>query len=298
MEPQLQTTGPSEDARLQSTYARCSACHQHAALLAWAGGFSSFTLGRPFSKRVPILDVVSVETAVTTYEASLIPVGSVVDLPSVTRSAMVSWATAPVVERGHRLMVTLLKWLRLYVRRTAFSRASSASNRLLSPSFTSTPGAGHITIDDEPGVSVAFACLDSATTPSGVTCTQDASTAVPPQPDSVDVAAAILPQRLLFNPPVGNPHDYETDRIIDQLNQRHEHELSRLGDEHLSHLQVPMRDNTHDAALRDLRAQVNGFDAQPLCAGGSAWGPPPLCALRRGLKDIPTAYLGSMEGPY
>ena len=94
--------------------------------------------------------------------------------------------------------------------------------------------------------------------------------ALPPQPDPVDLTAAVLPQRLLFDVPVGNPLDYETDRVIDQLNQQHERELSRLRDEHQSQLQLlkahhdatlQMRDNTHDSALRDLRAGVNGFDA-------------------------------------
>ena len=131
---------------------------------------------------------------------------------------MVSWATAPVLailERGHRPMVTLSKWPWLYVLGTAFSPVSSTSNNLLSPSFTSTPSAEPIAIDDEPAVSAALPCLNFATTPADVTCTQDAAAALPPQPDPVDVAAAILPQRLLFDPPTGNPPDYETDRIID-----------------------------------------------------------------------------------
>ena len=50
-------------------------------------------------------------------------------------------------------------------------------------------------------------CLDFVTTPTDVTCTQDASIAPPPQPDFVDLAAAILPQRLLFDLPAGNPPD-------------------------------------------------------------------------------------------
>ena len=87
------------------------------------GVFSNFTLGAPFSKRAPILDIVSVEIAAAAYEASLIPIGSVADLRSITGEAMVSWATAPVLailERGHQHIVTLLKWLRLYVPGTAF----------------------------------------------------------------------------------------------------------------------------------------------------------------------------------
>ena len=43
----------------------------HCALLACAGSISSFTLGAPFSKRAPILDIVSVETAAEAYEASM-----------------------------------------------------------------------------------------------------------------------------------------------------------------------------------------------------------------------------------
>ena len=245
----------------------------HCALLAWAGSFSSFTLGAPFSKRAPILDVVSVETVAAAYEASLIPVGSVASLRSITGDAMVSWATAPVLailERGNRPMVTLSQGLRLYVPSTAFSPASSTSNSLLTPRFTSTPSAEPIAIDDEPAVSAALPCLNFATTPADVTCTQDAAVALPLQPDPMDLAAAILPQRLLFDPPVGNPPDYETDRIIDQLSQQHERELSRLRDEHQSQLQVlkahhdatlQMRDITHHSALCDLRARVNGFDA-------------------------------------
>ena len=96
----------------------------HCALLAWAGSFSSFTLGAPFSKRARILDIVSVETAAATYKASLIPICSVADLWSVTRDTMISWATAPVpavLDRGHQPMVTLSKWLQLYVPGTAFS---------------------------------------------------------------------------------------------------------------------------------------------------------------------------------
>ena len=85
----------------------------------------------------------------------------------------------------------------------------------------------------------------------------------------MDLAAAILPERLLFDPPAGN--DYETDHIIDHLSQQHERELSRLWDEHQSQLQVlkvhqdatlQVRDNTHDSALRDLRARVHRFDTQ------------------------------------
>ena len=87
----------------------------------------------------------------------------------------------------------------------------------------------------------------------------------------MDLAAAILPQRLLFDPPAGNLPNYPTDRIIDQLKQQHEGELTRLRDEHQSQLQLlkadhdaalQMRDSTHDAALHDLRTRVNGFDAQ------------------------------------
>ena len=194
----------------------------------------------------------------------MIPVGSVANLRSVTGNAMVSWATAPVLavlEHGHRPMVTLSKWLQLYAPGIAFSPALSASNSLLSPSFTSAPGVEHITIEDERAVSAALPCLDFATTPTYVTCTRDASTALPPQPDSVDLAATILPQRRIDR----------INRIIDQLHQQHEREMSRLEDEHQSQLQVlkahhdtarQMRDNTHNDALRDLRTRVTGFDAQ------------------------------------
>ena len=187
---------------------------------------------------------------------------------------MVSWATEPVLavlERGHRPMIMLSKWLRLYVPGTPFLPASDASHSLLSPSFTSMPGVEHITIEDEPVASTALPCLDFATTPTDVTCTQDASTAPPLQPDSVDLTAAILPQRLLFALQARNPPDYETDSIIDQLSQQHERELSRLRGEHQSQLQalkahhdatLQMRDNSHDATLRDLRTRVNNFDAQ------------------------------------
>ena len=122
----------------------------HCALLAWAGSFSSFTLGGPFSKRAPILDIVSVETAAAAYKASLIPIGSVADLRSVTAPVLA------VLERGHQPMVTLSEWLRLYVPSTAFSPASGAFNSLLSPSFTSAPGAEHITVDDERDVPAAL----------------------------------------------------------------------------------------------------------------------------------------------
>ena len=75
---------------------------------------------------------------------------------------MISWATAPVLavmEHGHQPMVTLSKWLRLYVPDTAFLRASSASNSLLSPSFTSTPSAKRVTVDDEPAVPATLPCF-------------------------------------------------------------------------------------------------------------------------------------------
>ena len=52
----------------------------HCALLAWAGSFSSFTLGAPFSNRARILCIVSVETAAAAYEASLTLAGSVGDV--------------------------------------------------------------------------------------------------------------------------------------------------------------------------------------------------------------------------
>ena len=160
---------------------------------------------------------------------------------------------------------------------TTFSPASSASNNLLSPSFTSTPGTEHITIEDDPAASPALPCLDFATTPTNVTYSQVASTALPPQPNLMHLAAAILPQRLLFDVMAGYPSNYETNRIIDQFNQQHEREMSRLRDEHQSQLQVlkahhdaalEMRNNTHDAALPDLRTRVTGFDAQlqDLCA--------------------------------
>ena len=75
----------------------------HCALLAWAGSFSSFTLGAPFSKRAPLLDVASADTVAAAYEESLIPVGSVADLRSITGDAMVSWATtAQPGNRGTR----------------------------------------------------------------------------------------------------------------------------------------------------------------------------------------------------
>ena len=125
-------------------------------------------------------------------------------------------------------MVPLSKRLRLYVPSAAFSPASDAFHSLLSPSFTSMPCTEHITIDDEPVAFAAVPCLDFATISTDVTSTQDASTAPPLQPDFVDLAAAILPERLVFDPQAGNPPDYETDCIIHHLNQRHEYELSRL----------------------------------------------------------------------
>ena len=115
---------------------------------------------------------------------------------------MVSWATAPVLailERGHSPMVTVSKWLWLYVPGTEFSSASSTSNSLLWPSFTSMPSAEHIAIDDEPAVPAALPCLNFAAAANDVTCTQDAAVALPPQSDPVDLTAAILPQRLLFD---------------------------------------------------------------------------------------------------
>ena len=122
----------------------------------------------------------------------------------------------------------------------------------------------------------ALPCLDFTTTPADVTCTQDASATPPPQPNSVDLAAAILPQCLLFDPPAGNPRDYETNRIIDQLTQQHEREASRLRDEHHSQQQalrrhhdapLQMRDNAYDATLRDLRTRVNGLKfSSRICA--------------------------------
>ena len=44
-----------------------------------------------------MLDIISVETAAAAYEASLIPVGSVADVRSITGDAMVSWATASIL---------------------------------------------------------------------------------------------------------------------------------------------------------------------------------------------------------
>ena len=189
----------------------------HCALLAWAWSFSSFTLGAPFSKRAPILDIFSVETAAAAYEASLKPIGSVADLRSITGDGMVLWATAPVlalVEPGHKRMVTLSKWLRLYVPGTTFSPASSSSTSLLSPSFTSTPSAEPIAVDNEPAVSAALPCSNFPTASLDGTCTQDAAAAPPPQPD---LATIILPQCLLFHPPTSTPPDYETNGIIDHL---------------------------------------------------------------------------------
>ena len=198
------------------------------------------------------------KTAAAVYEASRIPVGSVADLRSVTGVAMVSWATTPILailERGHRPMVTLSKWLRLYVPGTALSPASSTSNSLLLPSFTSTPSAEPIAMDDEPAVSAALPCLNFATV---LNFAKDAAAALPPQSDLVHLAAAILPQRLLFDPPTTKPPDYETDRIIDQLSHQHQRKLSRLRDEHQPQLQVlkahheatlQMRHNKNDSAL-------------------------------------------------
>ena len=139
--------------------------------------------------------------------------------------------------------------------------------------FCVTLGAEHITIDDEPAVSAALPCLDFATTPTDVTCTQDASTAPPPppQPDSVDLAPAAFPRRPLFDPLVSKLPDFETGRIIDQLNHQHERELLRLRDEHQSQLQalkghhdaaLHMCHNAHDATLHDVRTRVNGFEVQ------------------------------------
>ena len=136
----------------------------HCALLAWAGSFSSFTLGAPFSKWAPILDVFSAETVAPACEASLIPVASYADLRCIPRDAIVPWATTLVVailEHGHRPMLTLSKWFRLYVPGTAFSLASSTSNSLWSPPFISTPRAEPIAIDDEPAVTAALLCLNS-----------------------------------------------------------------------------------------------------------------------------------------
>ena len=78
------------------------------------GLFQVSRLGPPFSKSAPILGIVSVETAAAAYKASPIAIGFVADLRSCTGDAMISWATAPVLavlERGHRPMVTLSKWL-------------------------------------------------------------------------------------------------------------------------------------------------------------------------------------------
>ena len=120
------------------------------------------------------MDIVSVETAAASYEASLIPIGSVADLCAVAGDAMVSWAIAPVLavmEHGHGPMTPLSKWLRLYILGTAFSAPVDAPWSLLSPRFASVPNTEHISIDDEPVATATMPCVDFAEAPTAVTCT-------------------------------------------------------------------------------------------------------------------------------
>ena len=189
---------------------------------------------------------------------------------------MVSWPKAlvpAVVEHGHRHMMTTPKGLCLYIPGTAFSPILDALQSLLTPTFATKPSTEHITIHDDTPSTVTMPCPDSAATPANVTCIPDTSSAPPPLRDSAhltDVSSAILPQRVLFDPPAGNPPKYETGRVIDPLHQQHERELLRLWEEHQSRLQalkaqhdasLKIRENAHDASLRPLPSAAICFGA-------------------------------------